>query len=159
MKRTEFVKLCAKTLREKGFTGRNDNFFRKSDNGVILTVWLHRSFFDNYYYIEFAYSFSELNNRPLSPKYNEADVRCGKIRFGFPRAMTEIHYFETTPEDFLPMLSEHLDEIISAADEGKEVIVTKYVDVKPCSKAILSSERVADFLGVSGCKHIRVAQR
>lgn len=156
MNRTEFVKICATTLKEKEFTKRRDNFYKKFDNGITLSVWLHRSFFDNHYYIEFAYSFSGLNMHLPHPEYYETDVRCGKLRFNFSRAMTEIHYFEIAPEDFQPVFSEKIDEIIAVALSGKEEIVNTFVNTKPCSKAILSGERVVDFLGVRDCKNIRV---
>ena len=152
----QFVKICANTLKEQGFTKRKDNFYKKFDNGVTLSVWLHRSFFDNHYYIEFAYSFSGLNMHLPHPEYYETDVRCGKLRFNFSRAMTEIHYFEIAPDDFIPVFCEKIENIMAVAQGGKDEIIKKFVDIAPCSKAILNGERVVDFLGVRGCKNIRV---
>ena len=160
MDRREFIKVNAKTLKKFGFKRWDNNFSLKLSNGVNVLVWIHRSFFENGYYVEFAFSFKPLDVysfRIAQQDYYKMDVRCGRMKFDFGRA-NEIYYSEISAEDYSKAFEENLEKILKIAMEGKNAIVDEYIKIEPRSRAILKDKRVAVFLGVENLSNVRYAK-
>lgn len=160
MDRREFIQVNAKTLRSYGFRRWENNFSRKLSNGITVLIWIHRSFFENGYYAEFAFSFKQLDVysfRMLAQDYYKMDVRCGRMKFDFGRA-NEIYYSEISKEDYSKALSENIEKILQIANDGISAIVDEYIKTGPRSKAILKDNRVAVLLGVEDLDNVRYAK-
>ena len=160
MDRREFIKVNAKTLKTYGFKRWDNNFSLKLSNGVTVLIWIHRSFFENGYYVEFAFSFKPLDIYSLRISqldYYKMDVRCGRMKFDFGRA-NEIYYSEISSEDYSEAFKKNIEKILSIAMNGKNAIVDEYIKLEPRSRAILKDKRVAVFLGVENLSSVRYAK-
>lgn len=160
MDKREFIRACTKTLKAKGFKRLKNNFVLKLKNDITVLVWIHRSFFENSYYIEFAFSFKQLDRYAMRisiPDYYKMDLRCGRMNFSFGRA-NEIYYTEIMESDFVFQLSSDIDEILEIAKDGKEKITKVYIKDMPISRAILRDSKVAEFLGVEGMPNVRISK-
>lgn len=121
MEQKAFLKLCTSVFKQYDFEKKNNNYYRRFDNDIMLVFGLQKSAYGgNYYYLEYGFVFQSINKYMPYPKYHQANIRQDRMSIDGNYAIE----CDAISEDiFVHNLSHILDEVIEVCTKGKKAIV------------------------------------
>ena len=72
MEQKAFLKLCTSVFKQYDFEKKNNNYYRRFDNDIMLVFGLQKSAYGgNCYYLEYGFVFQSINKYMPYPKYHQ----------------------------------------------------------------------------------------
>ena len=145
MDNLEFKKICWTELKKRGFTKKGNNFYYAT-NEMVCNVYLQKSNFGKYYYINVYYTLGNYQNTKEYPKYDDFYSRLEVLKYdkGIPYMGASFEYEKMTKEEIEYYLVKGLDEhVMPPLIKGKQHIIDhfdEYRKTNPEKKAKLMAK-------------------
>lgn len=133
MEKNDFLKLVKEILCNHNFTKVKNSYYLNCDENVIAVVGLQKSYYGEYYYIEYGFCVKSTNEFMPYPKIQQSDIRK-RIVFNLNGdTPDQVLYESIDPVAFQNVMSNVLEnEILPAVGNAKDYIkknIGRYIPV------------------------------
>ncbi len=145
MKKVDFVKQLTMFFSSKGFSCRNNHYYKEVTSDILIVFGMHMSCYGGYCYLEYGYCFNSINKYLPYPKFNQLNLNCGRVMTDMGKAIV----FEELDENFMGALRKTIDalvdHLINLADSGLNGISNYYLSETSNKSWYILGDETADY--------------
>lgn len=148
MTKAEYVRQLTMFFSHKGFSCKNNHYYKEVSSDVIIAFGMQTSRYGGYCYLEYGYCFKSINKYLPYPKYNQLNLNCGRVMTSMGKAIVYEELDENTMGSLEKAIDEIVDDMINLVDLGRDEMIKFYLSEKSNQSWYVLGEETANYFGL-----------